>query len=228
MFKKRLLLILFIILLSLVPTGCKENDPNNEDILIEFKNKQDELASLVSENKRLILQLLSDSNLESAESSESEDIDFLSLLNMSTNQRNEYIKHYVHSGMGGSELSDYDLYMVALLKNIFQFKDTEERFFTREQIEVDTKLATLDPNISRNLPYYIAIEFKEPIEVIGIECDVLSVYVYQNELYMTLYQDGEVIQGYSINPNYYREMFIKVGDLKRELLDIQCGRGPDC
>lgn len=221
--------IVFVILFFMLSAGCTGNFSVDEQKLNELFMQQEKITSLVMENNNRISELISKYNPRSDnEPLEPHHLNVVDVLKMPIDQQNEFIKQFVHSGRGGALLADYDLYMVPLLLSIFQVEDTHLRFTPRGQVEIDEKLGSFDAEIFETLPHYISIEFNQPIEILGIKATSLSLYAYQEHLYLSVFQSGKYLQGFSIQPLYYVEMFIKVSSLINELLALQCGSNSDC
>jgi hypothetical protein len=216
--------------MSFILTGCNGNISSLEDLLNKLNNKQEEFTSIINENNKILKEIQSKNIVENNDTPNVGQTGFLEFLEMSVKQRNELIDHYVHSGRGGRQISGYDLYMMVFLLHIFEFNDMNERFIPREQEDLDTRLASLDPNLYDDLPNYVTFKFNKLIDILGNKGNIVSFYDYKDSLYLTIFQDNKFVQRYYINsPNsYLREMFIKVSDLTFEFLNLQCGQSQDC
>lgn len=221
----KLLQLLLILMIVLTFAGCKDRTINQE--LIDLQIKYDELTSLTKENNSILLEMKNRLG-EHDETNPVKETEFLEFLKLPFDEQNELVEHYAHSGRGGSGLSNYDLYMLVLLLDIFHYDNLQERFSSRDKTEIDNNLILSDPNLSEILDDYIVIRFFEPINILNMKSDGLSLYVFHDNLYLSLYQNSKFIKGFTVNPIYYKEMFIKVGILTRDLLEIQCGKSPDC
>ncbi|MBP1994255.1 hypothetical protein [Paenibacillus eucommiae] len=209
--------------------GCEKSPQGNEELMKEVQTKMDENMQVTKESNKMIAELQSEvRRIQTNSPHVSNQISIIQFLNMSLVEKNEIIKHYFHSRMGGRQLSDFDLYMMAFLHNLFNVEDVKNRFLIREEVEIDNKIVLLNRNPPDELGEYMVIYFTKPVDILDKESDALAIYVYQNELYMSVYQQNEFIEGYRINPKFYKDMFIKVGQLKMDLLEIQCAQRPDC
>lgn len=222
--------LIFASLLSLT-SGC-ENDKkitNNElESKLEEQTKHNE--ELTQKNTELLEQLAQKKDMNSQD----QDPDFRDFLNMSLSNQNSLISQYEHSGMGGIGLSYYDLFMVTLIKQILD-PDEGLKIEEREKNIIDDQILLFNPkNLVQKLgnEHYLIMKLNQPlsfhISPYTKPLSEMAIYVYEDHLLLTIYNNEEYSTGFFVLPEYYKEMFIRVGELKKELLMIQCGGSEDC
>ncbi|MEF3312202.1 hypothetical protein PV433_25290 [Paenibacillus sp. GYB004] len=209
-------------------SGCEKSVQDSDEAIMEVRRSLEEnmvlIKDMVSDLQSAVKEIVPKSTEIPTE------FNIKQFLEMNLIEKNKVIKHYVHSRMGGVQLSNYDLYMMVYLQSIFNDNDSVNNttFIPREKIEMDTRVTVLNQNITDLPTDYIVIYFTQLAGILDQQADIVAIYTFQDELYLSLYQQDKFIQGYNVTPKHNKDMFMKLGQLKLDLMNIQCGQGSDC
>ena len=171
---------------------------------------------------------------------------FWDIINLPYEERDQYLVSFASQSSISSITKGIEEYRISTLRNIFDPKAPlfDSQFLTREENDYDQKIIYPEYQATvysggaslkgyQYLKYYMVLRFKSLLSIeLGQnnneKFNSIAIYILNDELYISLYQDEKYIKGYKISESYYKNLIIESEAFITKFINLTCSKSPDC